>query len=40
MRVKTLHQELGVVFQRWYPELQLDEGPLEEEPLAAEPPGF
>jgi hypothetical protein len=30
MRVKTLNQELGVVFQRWYPDLQL-----EEEPLAA-----
>ena len=30
MRVKTLHQELGTVFQRWYPDLQL-----EEEPLAA-----
>jgi hypothetical protein len=29
-RVKTLNQELGVVFQRWYPDLQL-----EEEPLAA-----
>jgi len=30
MRVKTLNQELGVMFQRWYPDLQL-----EEEPLAA-----
>ena len=30
MRVKTLNQELGAVFQRWYPDLQL-----EEEPLAA-----
>src|SRR5262249_1366471 len=30
MRVKTLNQELGTVFQRWYPALQL-----EEEPLAA-----
>jgi hypothetical protein len=29
-RVKTLNQELGVVFRRWYPDLQL-----EEEPLAA-----
>lgn len=29
-RVKTLHPELGAVFQRWYPDLQL-----EEEPLAA-----
>ena len=29
-RVKTLQQELGAVFQRWYPDLQL-----EEEPLAA-----
>jgi hypothetical protein len=28
-RVKTLDQELGMVFQRWYPDLQL------EEPLAA-----
>ena len=28
-RVKTLNQELGMVFQRWYPDLQL------EEPLAA-----
>ena len=28
--VKTLNQELGAVFQRWYPEVQL-----EEEPLAA-----
>jgi hypothetical protein len=25
MRVKTLNQELGVVFQRWYPDLQLEE---------------
>jgi hypothetical protein len=30
IRVKTLNQELGVMFQRWYPDLQL-----EEEPLAA-----
>ena len=30
MRVKTLNQELRVMFQRWYPDLQL-----EEEPLAA-----
>ena len=30
MRVKTLHQELGAIFQCWYPDLQL-----EEEPLAA-----
>jgi hypothetical protein len=29
-RVKTLNQELGAVFQRWYPDMQL-----EEEPLAA-----
>jgi hypothetical protein len=29
-RVKTLNQELGAAFQRWYPDLQL-----EEEPLAA-----
>jgi hypothetical protein len=29
-RVKTLNQELGTVFQLWYPDLQL-----EEEPLAA-----
>jgi hypothetical protein len=34
-RVKTLNQELGGVFQRWYPDLQL-----EEEPLAACPPAF
>jgi hypothetical protein len=27
MRVKTLNGELGVVFQRWYPELQLEEEP-------------
>jgi hypothetical protein len=32
-RVKTLHQALGAVFQRWYPDLQR-----EEEPLAACPP--
>jgi hypothetical protein len=25
-RVKTLNQELGVVFQRWSPDLQLEEG--------------
>ena len=30
MLVKTLNQELGTVFRRWYPAL-----PLEEEPLAA-----
>src|SRR5882724_7460733 len=30
MGVKTLNRELGVMFQRWYPDLQL-----EEEPLAA-----
>jgi hypothetical protein len=29
-RVKTLNQELGAAFQRWYPDLHL-----EEEPLAA-----
>jgi hypothetical protein len=29
-RVKTLNGELGAVFKRWYPDLQL-----EEEPLAA-----
>jgi hypothetical protein len=29
-RVKTLNHELGTVFQRWYPDLRL-----EEEPLAA-----
>jgi len=29
-RVNTLNRELGAVFQRWYPDLQL-----EEEPLAA-----
>src|SRR5262245_46261451 len=28
-RVKTLNQELGAVFQRWYPNLQLEEEPLE-----------
>ena len=28
MRVKTLNQELGAVFQRWYPDLQLEEEPL------------
>jgi hypothetical protein len=28
MRVKTLNQELGAVFQRWYPDLQLEETPL------------
>jgi hypothetical protein len=26
-RVKTLNQELGAVFQRWYPDLQLEEEP-------------
>ena len=30
MRAKTLNQELGAVFQRWYPDLHL-----EDEPLAA-----
>jgi hypothetical protein len=25
MRVKTLNQELGAVFQRWYPDLRLEE---------------
>jgi hypothetical protein len=34
-RFKTLNQELGAVFQLWYPDLQL-----EEKPLAAWPPGF
>jgi len=34
-RVKTLKQELAAVFQRWYPDMQLEEEPLEEEPLAA-----
>jgi hypothetical protein len=29
-QVKTLNQEVGAVFQRWYPDLQL-----EEESLAA-----
>jgi hypothetical protein len=24
-RVKTLNQELGAMFKRWYPALQLDE---------------
>ena len=28
MRVKTLNQALGAVFQRWYPDLQLEEEPL------------
>jgi hypothetical protein len=27
-RVKTLNQELGTMFQRWYPDLQLEETPL------------
>ena len=27
-RVKTLSRELGAVFQRWYPDPQLDEEPL------------
>jgi len=40
MRVKTLHQELGAMFRRWSPDLQLEEEPLEEEPLAACPPGL
>jgi hypothetical protein len=26
-RVKTLNQELGAVFQRWYPDLRLEEEP-------------
>ncbi len=26
-RVKTLNQELGAVFQHWYPDLQLEEEP-------------
>jgi hypothetical protein len=34
-RVKTLNQELAAVFLRWYPDLQLEGEPLEEEPLAA-----
>ena len=34
-RGNTLNQALATVFQRWSPELQL-----EEEPLAACPPGF
>jgi hypothetical protein len=34
-RVKTLNQELGAVFHRWYPDLQL-----EEEPQAAYPQVF
>ncbi len=28
MRVKTLNRELGVMFQRWYPDLRLEEEPL------------
>jgi hypothetical protein len=24
-RMKTLNQELGAMFQRWYPDLQLEE---------------
>jgi hypothetical protein len=28
MQVTTLNQELGVMFQRWYPDLQLAEEPL------------
>jgi hypothetical protein len=28
MRVKTLNQELGAPFRRWYPDLQLEEKPL------------
>jgi len=39
MRVETLHQALGAMVRRWSPDLQLEE-PLEEEPLAACPPGF
>ena len=34
-RVKTLNQELAAVFQRWYPDMQLEEELLEGEPLAA-----
>jgi len=34
MRVKTLNQELGTVFQCWYPDLQLEEEPLGACPLA------
>ena len=34
-RVKVLNQELGTVFQRWYPDLQLEEEPVEEVPLEA-----
>ena len=34
-RVKVLNQELRAVFQRWYPDLQLEEEPLEEGLLAA-----
>ena len=34
-RVKVLNQELGAVFQRWDPALQLEEEFLEEAPLAA-----
>ena len=26
-RVKTLNQELGAVFQWWYPDMQLEEDP-------------
>jgi hypothetical protein len=26
-RVKTLNRELGVMFRRWYPDLQVEEGP-------------
>jgi hypothetical protein len=33
--VKTLNQELAAVFQRWYPDMQLEEELLEGEPLAA-----
>lgn len=25
MRVKTLNEELGAIFKRWYPDLQLEE---------------
>jgi hypothetical protein len=32
MRVKTLNQELGTVFQRWYPDLQPEEDPWRRDP--------
>jgi len=34
-RVKTLHQALGAVFQRWYPDLQREEAPLAACPPAS-----